>query len=62
MIIGHDHGAVAAHGCIGVEVAEMAAADAPDHVRVEIVDSAGHFLYREQPAHVNQLIVDHLTT
>jgi pimeloyl-ACP methyl ester carboxylesterase len=51
-----------ADGCVGVEVAEMAAAEAPDHVRVEIVEGAGHFLHREQPVEVNRLIVEHLTT
>ena len=48
-------------GCVGVEVAEMAAAEAPDHVRVEIVDGVGHFLHRERPADVNRRIVEHAT-
>lgn len=49
-------------GCVGVEVAEMAAAEAPDHVRVEIVENAGHFLHRERPTDVNDRILEHLIT
>ena len=49
-------------GCIGVEVATAAAAAAPDNVRVEVIDGTGHFLHREQPAAINQRIIEHLTT
>lgn len=54
------HGAT--DGCVGPEVAALAAAEAPDHVRIETVEGVGHFLHREQPAAVNRLIVDHLTS
>jgi pimeloyl-ACP methyl ester carboxylesterase len=47
-------------GCIGVEVAEAAAAGAPANVRVEIVDGCGHFLHVERPDVVNRLVLDHL--
>ena len=50
-----------ADGCIGVEVAEMAAAQAPDNLHVAIVDGVGHFLHREEPAAINRQIIDHLT-
>ncbi|MFM8794323.1 MAG: alpha/beta fold hydrolase [Acidimicrobiales bacterium] len=46
-------------GCIGAEVAESARAMCP-WARVEIVDSAGHFLQLEQPARVNELITGFL--
>jgi pimeloyl-ACP methyl ester carboxylesterase len=47
-------------GCIGVEVAEAAAAMAPPNVTVEIVDDAGHFLHLEQPAIVTARILEFL--
>ncbi len=47
-------------GCIGVEVAEMAAATAPPNLTVEIVDDAGHFLHLERPDAVNQRILEFL--
>jgi pimeloyl-ACP methyl ester carboxylesterase len=50
-----------ADGCIGVEVAEMAAARAPDNLHVAIVDGVGHFLHRERPADIDQRILDHVT-
>lgn len=49
-----------ADGCIGVDVAEHAAATLPPNVRVEIVDGAGHFLQVEQPAAVNRQVVEFL--
>ncbi len=48
-------------GCIGVEVAEYAASNAPSNARVEIVDNAGHFMQLEQPTAVNKLIIDWVT-
>ena len=47
-------------GCIGVEVAELAATMAPPNLTVEIVDDAGHFLHIERPDVVNRRIVDFL--
>ncbi len=47
-------------GCIGVEVAELAASMAPPNVTVEIVDHAGHFLHLEQPDTVNHRILEFL--
>lgn len=45
-------------GCIGIEVAQDAATRAPQNCLVRIVEDAGHFLHLEQPAIVNELIVD----
>ncbi|MFM7044971.1 MAG: alpha/beta fold hydrolase [Ilumatobacteraceae bacterium] len=47
-------------GCIGVDVAEHAAATLPPNVRVDIVDGAGHFLQVEQPEAVNRRVVEFL--
>ena len=52
---GHDD------GCIGVEVAQQAAAMAPANVTVEIIDDAGHFLQLEQPAVVNTRVLRFLS-
>ena len=49
-------------GCVGVEVAKLAATEAPDHVRIEIINDSGHFLHRERPTVVNERILKHLTT
>ncbi len=50
-------------GCIGVEVADGSGDFlAPTGGRAAIVDDAGHFLHLEQPAIVNRLIVDFLTS
>jgi pimeloyl-ACP methyl ester carboxylesterase len=50
-------------GCIGVEVADGADAFlTAAGSRMEIIDGAGHFLHLEQPAQVNSLIVDFLST
>lgn len=48
-------------GCIGVEVAETAAAMAPSNVTVEIVDGVGHFLHLEQPDRINARVIEFLT-
>lgn len=45
-------------GCMGAEVAQAAAADAPANVHVEILDGCGHFLHLERPATVNDRIVE----
>jgi pimeloyl-ACP methyl ester carboxylesterase len=49
-------------GCIGPEVAAIAAAAAPPHARVEHVDGVGHFLHREAPDTVNRRVIEFLTT
>lgn len=48
-------------GCIGVEVAQDAATRAPENCLVRIVENSGHFLQLEQPAVVNELIVNWAT-
>jgi len=45
-------------GCIGVDVAEHAAATLPPNVRVDIIDGAGHFLHVEQPDAVNRRVIE----
>ena len=49
-------------GCMGVEIANMAAPflTTPGS-SVEVVDAAGHFLQLEQPAVVNEMIIKFLT-
>jgi pimeloyl-ACP methyl ester carboxylesterase len=47
-------------GCIGLEVAELAAALTPANITVEIVDDAGHFLHLERPEVVNDRILSFL--
>lgn len=47
-------------GCIDVEVAEAVRSTVPSSVTIEIVDNAGHFLHLEQPARVNDRIIDFL--
>jgi pimeloyl-ACP methyl ester carboxylesterase len=42
-------------------VAADAATRAPENARVEIVQGAGHFMQLEQPAVVNELIVNWVT-
>jgi pimeloyl-ACP methyl ester carboxylesterase len=49
-------------GCIGAEVASDAATRAPSNARVEIIEGAGHFMQLEQPAKVNELIVNWITS
>lgn len=48
-------------GCIGVAVADVAAAMAPANVTCRVVDGAGHFLHVERPKLVNALIMDFLS-
>ena len=45
-------------GCIGVEVAEHAAATAPANVTVRVVERAGHFLHLERTDEVHALVLD----
>ena len=47
-------------GCIGAEVAELAASMSPPNVTVEIVDGTGHFLHVERPDVVNARILEFL--
>ena len=49
-------------GCVGVEVAEAAAAQTAgdEHVTVEILDGCGHFLHLERPDDVNDRILEHI--
>ncbi len=47
-------------GCIGVEVAEAARATLGAHVRTRILDGCGHFLHRERPDAVAELVLDFL--
>ncbi|MEM9514765.1 MAG: alpha/beta hydrolase [Actinomycetota bacterium] len=54
----HLHGAT--DGCIGADVAELARTLSP-WVHVEIIDGVGHFLHLEQPAVVNERIIDFLS-
>jgi pimeloyl-ACP methyl ester carboxylesterase len=49
-------------GCIGPEVAALAATAAPPNVRIEHVDGVGHFLHREAPDMVNRRVVEFLTS
>lgn len=51
---GHDD------GCIGREVAEVAATAFPPHAHLLMVENAGHFLQLEQPAVVNGAVVEFL--
>ena len=48
-------------GCIGVEVAQAAAAEAPPNVRIEYLDDCGHFLQLERPTEVNAMITGFVT-
>lgn len=47
-------------GCIGVEIAQRAAAYLPEGSDTRIVDGAGRFLHLERPAEINQLVLDWL--
>ncbi len=48
-------------GCIGAEVAEVAAAQAPENIAVGIIDGCGHFLHVERPDVVNDEIMEFLS-
>ena len=49
-------------GCMGVELAERAAAYLTvEGSRVELVPGTGHFLHLEAPDTVNRLVLDFLT-
>jgi len=48
-------------GCIGAEVADSARTMVGDHVRIEVLDGVGHFLHLEDPALVNQQILEFLS-
>jgi len=54
------HGA--ADGCIGAEFAAEVAEFLAPASRVEVIERAGHFLQLEQPATVNQHILDWITS
>ena len=44
-------------GCMGVEVAEFAAAELTSNARAEFVDGVGHFMHLEKPNEVNDIIL-----
>lgn len=50
-----------ADGCVGADVVEDAARHLPPGSRMEMIEGAGHFLQLEQPAEVNQRVLDWLT-
>jgi pimeloyl-ACP methyl ester carboxylesterase len=47
-------------GCIGTEVAQLAASMVPANVTVEMIDGCGHFLQLERPDVVNARILEFL--
>jgi pimeloyl-ACP methyl ester carboxylesterase len=47
-------------GCIGVEVAELAATMAPPNITFDLVDGAGHFLQLERPDVLNAKVLEFL--
>jgi len=47
-------------GCMGVEVAEFAAAELTPNARAEFVDGVGHFMHLEKPNEVNDIIMSFL--
>jgi pimeloyl-ACP methyl ester carboxylesterase len=53
------HGAT--DGCIGPEVADSARGMVGDNVTIDVIDGIGHFLHLEDPALVNQHILEFLT-
>lgn len=53
------HGAT--DGCVSPDVVGPTLAALPEGSQAHVIDDAGHFLQYEQPARVNQLIVDFVT-
>jgi pimeloyl-ACP methyl ester carboxylesterase len=49
-------------GCVAADVVPEVAAALPEGSRAEVIDGAGHFLQYEQPAAVNQLILDFIAS
>ena len=49
-------------GCLAADLVKDAQSHLPDGSRTELVADAGHFLHLEQPAEVNRLILDWLTS
>ena len=47
-------------GCMGIEVAEFAAAEFPSSATAQFIEGVGHFLHLERPDHINDLIIDFL--
>lgn len=47
-------------GCMAEDIAESTRAAAPDNLRVEVIEGAGHFLHVERPDVVNALVLGHL--
>jgi pimeloyl-ACP methyl ester carboxylesterase len=47
-------------GCMGIDVAEFAAAELTSNARAHFVDGVGHFLHLEKPNEVNDIILSFL--
>lgn len=47
-------------GCMGLEVADFAAAELTPNARMQIIDKAGHFAHLERPDYVNDIILSFL--
>jgi len=47
-------------GCMGLEVADFAAAELTPNARMQIIDNAGHFAHLERPDYVNDIILSFL--
>ena len=47
-------------GCMGIDVAEFAAAELTSNAQAHFVDGVGHFLHLEKPNEVNDLILSFL--
>jgi len=48
-------------GCVGLDVVDLARANLPSNVAVEVVEGAGHFLHVERPDLVGARIVEFLS-